>query len=228
VTTSSKPSSTKILNIPSSPTIRIKNKPQRSRSNDVAPLKPTRSQSPNNKSPTRNRSNDVVSSMPKPHGQPASSTHSTTSIESKPPPKSKQNKERRKLRFDKYDEIREISSVKDLSRKQKLRLWFTKDEMASIRENCIDVVNMVNEGHQLFDVDELGGIYGLEKYTKALEIQMKEVTYRCIDTVLDIQHVRTEKKDFAAKMYFLHSAKATLDAHVYAYELANEVKNYYK
>jgi hypothetical protein len=229
VTTSSEPSTKKHL--PSS----RPSKPQRSRSNDVAPSKPTRSQSPTmkKKGPTRNISKDVVSSEPKPHGQPAaSSTHSITSAGSKPAKSLDERSilERRKVRFDDFDEIREISSFKDFSQKQKQRLWFTKDEMASIREDCLDVVNMVNERHQLFDVEELGGIYGLEKHTKALEIQMKEVTHRCIDTVLDIQNVwpKTEKKDFAAKMYFLQSAKTTLDARVYAFELANEVKNYYE
>ena len=225
VTTSSKASTKKHLAL--SPPA----KPQSSRSsNDVAPSKPTRSKSPNNKRPTRNRSNDdVASPKPKPLGQPAS-MHSTLCFESKPAKSlDEQNRgERRKLRFNDFDEIREISRFKDFSPKQKQRLWFTDDEIASIREDCLHVVNMVNEGHQPFDVDELGGIYGLEKHTKALKIQMNEVTHRCMDTVLDIQSARhkTEKKDFAATMYFLQSAKATLDAHVYASELANEVKNY--
>jgi hypothetical protein len=220
ITPSSKPSTKNNRCLPKSLC-----KPQRNRSNDVAPSKPTRSQSPSkdSKSHTRNRSNDVVSSKPKSHG------HSTTSVESKPTKSLyEQNRERRQLRFDDYDEIREIASVKDFSDEQKRRLWFTEDEITSIREDCLAVVNLVNEGHPLVDVDELGGIYGLEKSTKALEMQMLEVTHRCINTVIGIQRAKrkSEKKDFAAKMYFLQSAKATLDAHVYAIELANEVKNY--
>jgi hypothetical protein len=229
-------------------------KPQRSRCNDIAPTPKSRTQSPNNrtKPPQRSRCNDIppkpkaqaqlpkkkskttriisndiaVSSNPKPLGHSASSNKFKT-------PKSlyQQDRERRKLRFHEYDEIQEIASVKDFSDKRKGRIWFTRAEMSIIRADCIDVVNMANEEHRLDDdVHELGGIYGLEKHTKALKIQMKEVTHRCIDTVLDIQHAKrkSEKKDFAAKMYFLQSAKATLDAHVYASELANEVKDYYK
>jgi hypothetical protein len=171
-----------------------------------------------------------ISSKPKPLEHSAN-THSTTSIKPRPHKSLyEQNNELRNLRFDEYDEIQEIASLKDMSQKRKERIWFTGAEMASIRKDCVDAVNMTNGGHPLVDVDELGGIYGLEKHTKALKIEMKEVTHRCIDTVLDIQNAKhkSEKKDFAAKMYFLQSAKATLDAHVYASELANEVRNYYK
>jgi hypothetical protein len=156
----------------------------------------------------------------------SASTHSTTSHKTNPP-KSLYHEGRRKVRFNEYDEIQEIASAKDFSQNRKERLWFTGDEMDSIRGDCRDAVNLANEGEL---IEELGGIYGLEKHTKALNIQMKEVTHRCIDTVLDIQEVKRkiEKKDFAAKMYFLLSAKATLDAHVYASELANEVKDYSK
>jgi hypothetical protein len=61
-------------------------------------------------------------------------------------------------------------------------------------------------------------------------MQMVEVTHRCINTVLGILRAKRkgEKKDFAASMYSLQSAKATLDAHLYAIELTNDVKNYYK
>jgi hypothetical protein len=102
--------------------------------------------------------------------------------------------------------------------------------MSSIMNDCRDLVDMANEGHQLVNIDddELGGIYGLEKHTKALKIQMKEVSRRCIDTVIGIQGAKrkSEKRDFAAKMYFLLSAKTIMDAHVYASDLANEVKGY--
>ena len=95
---------------------------------------------------------------------------------------------------------------------------------------CLDLVDMANEdeGQHLLNLDELGGIYGLEKHTKALKIQRKEVSRRGIDTILGIQDTKrkSEKRDFASKMYFLLSAKTIVDAHVYASDLANEVKGY--
>lgn len=189
--------------------------------------------------------------------KPASSsgTNSTTSIRTAQPQEQQQgpansrsmepeeidylvaNAQRASIRFSEGVRMRHIRHISDYPPDVIQDCWITNQEMAEIREKAQILVKLADTYPDM--LEELGGIYGLEKHTKALTIQKQDNRTRSVGTVLGLQKIsksmphrcslrRFNPENFAAKMYFLQSAKAAMDAHVYARELHQELKPYRK
>jgi hypothetical protein len=140
------------------------------------------------------------------------------------------------IRFNEEVRTRKIRHIDDYPPDVIKACWITEEEMDEIREKAQCLVNLVDKFPDM--LAELGGIQGLEKHTKALKIQRKDIQKRSVRTVLDFQSLQHDKvslqtrttqrfnpDDFAAKMYFLQSAKNVMDARVFALELQEEVRN---
>lgn len=147
------------------------------------------------------------------------------------------NAQRARVRFNQGVRMRQIRHISDYPPDVIRDCWITDEEMAAIREKAQILVQLADTFPDM--LEELGGIYGLEKHTKALTIQKQDIRSRSVGTVLGLQKLtkampqrwtlrRFNPENFAAKMYFLQSAKATMDAHVYARELYRELKPYRK
>jgi hypothetical protein len=142
------------------------------------------------------------------------------------------NAMRAKIRFNEDVRIRQVRHINDYPLEVIEAYWITEEEMREIRDMAQRLVDFADKYPDM--IEELGGIYGLEKHTRALSIAKKDTRKRSVGTVLKIQSKnkttqatmrRFDPETFAAKMYFLLSAKAAVDAHVNAYELHNEVAN---
>jgi hypothetical protein len=143
-----------------------------------------------------------------------------------------QNAVRAKIRFNEDVRIKSVRHFNDYPLDVIEAYWMTQEEMDEIRDKAQRLVDFADRYPDM--IDELGGIYGLEKHTRALAIAKNDIRKRSVGTVLEIQSRnktplvavrRFDPETFAAKMYFLQSAKATVDARVHAYELHNEVAN---
>jgi hypothetical protein len=158
-----------------------------------------------------------------------------------PPPKvidyTVPDAKRATVRFSEEVRMRSIRHIDDYPPDVIKACWITEEEMDEIREKVQLLVDLVDKYPDM--IEELGGLYGLEKHTKALKIQRKGIQKRSVQTVLDIQSLQLDKvslqtrtrqrfnpDDFGAKMYFLQSAKNVMDARVFAVELHDEVSEY--
>jgi len=89
-----------------------------------------------------------------------------------------------KVQFSDHDTVHEIQNVKDMEEKDFSAVYFTVDELRSLRDECKTLVRMIDEGlhlspsgKQLFDTR------GLENQTKANKRKTRELRDSLYDSI---------------------------------------------
>jgi hypothetical protein len=111
-------------------------------------------------------------------------THSLMSIGSKSDEEPRKSR-RKELRFAEYDDVREIPIVHEMPQDEIDGVWMSKDELQSIRTDCIQLVKRMDAKQE--DVNDEECLRGLMEHSLESRQKSKSMRKELYQTVADVQ-----------------------------------------
>jgi hypothetical protein len=125
-------------------------------------------------------------------------------------------KEKKRVRFSKFDDVFEIPHIKDLSTQEIRDVWMADEDFKSIRQECIGAVEIIGKG----DVSDGFLLRGLDQHTLKYKTARETIGRKVTDVVLSIQEFErasgVDASELMAKMCFKYSEPAVAAAQITA------------
>lgn len=97
-------------------------------------------------------------------------------------------KKKKSVSFNEIVKYREILHIKNMTRRQREKLWETYDSLTKIRQDAIEVVGLMNCGFNLSYDDGQRGLIGMCHQEKAKRAATREETFNAVFQLQDLQY----------------------------------------